>query len=137
MGIIIWAWWAGTVLLPVYYGNAAVDADVLESISYNRMLMIFISALLCDMGDMQEDAKQGLKTIALALGKPMSAGIVMLASMLWAAYNLNHKDIWVILTTTIFALLVSIYALRSVQSMKVRFIADGILVLYGLLHFIP
>ncbi len=137
MGIIIWAWWVGTVLLPVYYGNAAVDADVLKSISYNRMLMIFISALLCDMVDLQEDAKQGLKTIPLAFGKPMSAAIVMIASILWAASNLNHMDMWMILATTIFALLVSIYALRSRQSLKVRFMSDAILVLYGLLHFIP
>jgi uncharacterized protein (DUF983 family) len=137
IGIIIWAWWAGTVMLPVYYGNAEVDLLVLESISYNRILMIFFSALLCDMGDMQEDASKGLKTIALALGKHMSVGIVFIASILWAVYNLNHKDILVILTTTCFAILVSVYALRSTESLKVRFISDGILVLYGLLHFMP
>jgi hypothetical protein len=137
IGIIIWAWWAGTVLLPMYYGNAEVDLLVLESISYNRILMIFFSALLCDMGDMQADASKGLKTIALALGKHMSVGIVLIASILWAVYSLNHKDILVILTTTFFAILVSVYALRSTESLKVRFISDGILVLYGLLHFMP
>lgn len=136
IGIIIWAWWAGTVMLPVYYGNIPVDADILEFTSLNRILMIFFSALLCDMGDMQEDASKGLKTIALALGKHMSVGIVFIASILWAVYSLNHKDIFVILTTTCFALLVSIYAWRSSQSLKVRFISDGILVLYGLLQLI-
>lgn len=137
IGIIVWVWWVSTVLLPVYYGNSRVDTLALEFISYNRMLMIFFSALLCDMGDMEQDANKGLKTIAVVLGKHASLCIVLIAGIFWAMYSLHHKDILIILTTSLFVIPVSMYALHSTQSLKVRFISDGILVLYGLLHFIP
>lgn len=69
--VITIVWSLATVLLPVVRIQQVIDIHVLL-IFIERMIFVFVLALMFDICDMETDRLSGLKTIPLLLGKAAS-----------------------------------------------------------------
>jgi 4-hydroxybenzoate polyprenyltransferase len=87
--VITLVWSLVTVLLPVVRMQQAMDAHV-WLIFIERMIFVFVLALMFDIRDMEHDQRNGLKTIPLLIGKKQSQQLCRWLLLTFLAISLVH-----------------------------------------------
>lgn len=87
--VITIVWSLVTVLLPVVRMEQAIDLHVLL-IFVERMIFVFVLALMFDIRDMEQDQRSGLKTIPLRLGKAQSQRLCRWLLLIFLAIAIIH-----------------------------------------------
>jgi 4-hydroxybenzoate polyprenyltransferase len=87
--LITLVWSLVTVLLPVVRMQHVMDVHV-WLIFIERMIFVFVLALMFDIRDMEQDQRSGLKTIPLLIGKKQSQQLCRWLLLIFLAISFVH-----------------------------------------------
>ena len=138
--LIAFVWSASTILLPVIQSAATHNIKNIIGMLAERFLFLFAITIPFDIRDMKADAKQGLKTIPLLIGKSralITANIILLLFVLLCLQHYkNTSEVW-LNYAFLFSAATTFFFINNKKLPSKHFyyygILDGTMLLQGLL----
>ena len=88
--LISFVWSASTIFLPVIQSAATHDIENIMLMLAERFLFVFAITIPFDIRDMKADARQGLKTIPLLIGKTSALIVANIVLLFFVLLCLQH-----------------------------------------------
>ena len=88
--LISFVWSASTILLPVIQSGRTFSKENILMMLAERFLFVFAITIPFDIRDMKADARQGLKTIPLLIGKSAALIIANIVLLLFLVLFIQH-----------------------------------------------
>jgi len=138
--IIACVWMIVTVWLPLMTSENSISPIKIMQLSWDRFLLILITALPFDIRDMETDRKSGIKTLPVRMGSKQTWYLIHVLLLLWllnagAGYIWFQQSslVWVRMFTGGYALIIlNAQKLRQSQYYCTAWI-DSILFVLGIL----
>ena len=138
--LISFVWSASTIFLPVIQSAATHDIENIMLMLAERFLFVFAITIPFDIRDMKADARQGLKTIPLLIGKTSAlivANIVLLFFVLLCLQHYKNTALLWLNYAFLFSAVSSFIFINNKKLQAKHFyhygILDGTLLLQGVL----
>ncbi len=138
--LISFVWSSSTIFLPVIQSAAPPDIKNIMVMLAERFLFVFAITIPFDIRDMKADARQGLKTIPILIGKTSSlivANIVLLLFLMLCIQHYKNTSLLWLNYAFSFSALSSFLFINNKKLQSKHFyhygILDGTLLLQGVL----
>jgi 4-hydroxybenzoate polyprenyltransferase len=138
--LISFVWSASTILLPIIQSGKIHNKENIIAMLVERFLFVFAITIPFDIRDMKTDAKQGLKTIPLLIGKQRAlivSNIVLLLFTIVCRLHYKHTSLTWLNDAFLLSAVSTFFFInnKKLQSKELYHygILDGTMLLQGLL----